>query len=106
MQVVSLHKSLVKKRSAVVGTARFSGPIHSLAISPSAKALAVGNGYNVQLVSFASKVPYLKSDQKKLPDPPTFSQLSSRLPAPIARSVHFQKDGKTLVVSYLSHGVM
>ncbi|KAA1479957.1 WD40 repeat-like protein [Dentipellis sp. KUC8613] len=79
-----------------------NGPIHCLATG--GDFLAVGFENSVILVKQGA--PSEWNDNRRLPEPPSFPELVSKLPSPTARSLHFIPKDNTLIVTYLDHGIV
>lgn len=46
------------------------------------------------------------NNARTLPEPPSFAGLDEELPVPAACALHFLDDSKSLVVSYVDHGIV
>ncbi|KAA1480052.1 WD40 repeat-like protein [Dentipellis sp. KUC8613] len=92
-QVSKLHESWLRT---------VNGPIHCLATG--GEFLAVGFGNAVVIVKQGA--PSEWNANRRLPEPPSFPELSSKLPPPTAQSLHFMPKDNTLLVTYLDHGIV
>lgn len=94
--------------------------ITTLAFNGQGNLLAIGHGRTVTLADEIALCMFLRPltltplichiaiwrNIRQLPDPPAFARLEGTLPAPEVRSLHFMGGGKSLLVSYLDHGVV
>ena len=46
------------------------------------------------------------TNARNLPEPPSLPGLDEELPVPTACALHFIEDGKSLMVSYVDHGIV
>lgn len=46
------------------------------------------------------------TNARNLPEPPSLPGLDEELPAPTACALHFIENGKSLMVSYIDHGIV
>lgn len=96
------------------------GPIHSIASDGTGTKVAFSYGSDVAVVeqyaicelSFLSPMTMVKltttavwTNPRNLPRPPSFPGLDETLPDAIACSLHFIENGKSLMVTYVDHGI-
>jgi len=97
------------------------GPIHSIASDGTGTKVAFSYGSDVAFVEqyaickWSLILPTTTAkltttavwmNPRNLPQPPSFPGLDETLPDPIACSLHFIEDGKSLMVSYVDHGIV
>lgn len=94
------------QENVVVWTSTFDGPIHSLSIFPTSHCVAIAYGNEVVLTEVLFNPNRLNDKRKHLPKLPSASQFSTKLPEPIATSLHFLGDKNQLLVTYTAHGIV
>lgn len=106
LPVLSSTLTATTQENVVVRTSMFGGPIRSLSIFPASRCIAIAYSSEVVLTELLFNPHRLNDERKHLPKPPSASRFPTKLPEPIATSLHFLGDKNRLLVTYTTHGIV